>query len=132
MSCREAALPSRAPVSSPAALRTEARFVAVLAELRPESPASLAHVRRALHDFVDRARASGWSAEAVIIGVKRAAVSAKMLPGRVLVVYQRPSTVWDTALSQLITWSIERYYARSPRRLKDGKRGAIQPLQLEV
>jgi hypothetical protein len=77
----------------------------------PLSPGTRAEVYACLCEYVDAAKALGWTPERVLIDVKRIAREAGLRMTRnALRSGYRPTGV-DLLLGDMVRWCIERYYA---------------------
>jgi hypothetical protein len=69
-----------------------------------------AFLDEAVRAFTDEMKAAGWTAEQVIVGVKRAANRSGALMRRTPRSIVEPSSAAQHVVSQAVTASIDRYY----------------------
>ncbi|MGH7615966.1 MAG: hypothetical protein ACREPM_01925 [Gemmatimonadaceae bacterium] len=77
----------------------------------PVDGAARSALRQRVCDFVDDRRAGGWPPERVVVAVKELTHIAGMHPTMALVQPDDLITTPDELLVQLVSWSIERYFA---------------------
>ena len=72
-----------------------------------------AFLDEAVRSFTDEMKAAGWTAEQVIVGVKRAANRSGALMRKTPRSIVEPSSAAQQLVSQAVTASIDRYYDKN-------------------